>query len=134
VEVVRGDVFQAPEKHVAFAVNTEGFNDAGFAGEVAYRFWPELASIGSQDIGTVIQHHCDDGRVYSACVCHSLNEDGWMHTPELVTICLDKIETDDVIACVLMGSGFIGQIQGADVNAILKGIEKSSRKVRVYHL
>jgi hypothetical protein len=30
-----GDITQGLEKHVAFAVNTEGYNDVGLAGTIA---------------------------------------------------------------------------------------------------
>ena len=48
--------------------------------------------------------------------------------------CLDKIEVSDgeEIAVVLMGSGPVGMMQGADVEAILKGMEQSKKKLVVY--
>ena len=33
-----GDVITGSERHVAFAVNSEGHNDAGLAGNIAYQF------------------------------------------------------------------------------------------------
>jgi len=38
VDMVRGDIFETDCKYIAFAVNTEGINDAGFAGQVSRRF------------------------------------------------------------------------------------------------
>ena len=35
IETVRGNILSTPHKHIAFAVNCEGFNDAGFAGVLA---------------------------------------------------------------------------------------------------
>mgnify|MGYP001602394008 CR=1 FL=1 len=54
VNTTRGDVFQAPHKHIAFAVNTEGYNDAGFAGAVSSRYWPELANTGTKKLGDAL--------------------------------------------------------------------------------
>jgi hypothetical protein len=35
VRQVRGDIFASSQKHIAFAVSTDGFNDTGFAGQVS---------------------------------------------------------------------------------------------------
>ena len=32
VKTVQDDVFNSKAKHIAFAINVEGFNDSGFAG------------------------------------------------------------------------------------------------------
>jgi len=135
VNTTRGDVFRAPNKHIAFAVNTEGFNDAGFAGAVSSRYWPELANTGAQNLGTVLRHNANDKTFY-ALVCHSLGGNGWKKTAETVTKCLDKIEVSDdkTIAIVLMGAGMVGQIGGADVFSILGGMARSKKKVAVYTL
>lgn len=42
------NILNSGETRIAFAVNTEGFNDAGFAGVVARNYWPELANTGPQ--------------------------------------------------------------------------------------
>jgi len=39
VNMVRGNIFETPHSRIAFAVNTEGSNDAGFAGQVSSRYW-----------------------------------------------------------------------------------------------
>lgn len=59
IDRVRGDIFKAPQRHIAFAVNTQGYNDAGFAGQVAKKIWPELANTGGNDIGDILT--MDDG-------------------------------------------------------------------------
>ena len=33
VKTIQEDIFNTEAKHIAFAVNTEGYNDAGFAGQ-----------------------------------------------------------------------------------------------------
>lgn len=133
VNRVRGDVFKTPLKHIAFAVNTEGYNDSGFAGAVSSRFWPALGNTGGNTLGEVL-HHTVNGKTFHALVCHELKANGWSRTPQLVEKCLNSIPGNDEIAVVLMGSGLIGQMGGADVNAILKGMEASKKRVHVYSL
>lgn len=133
VNRVRGDIFAAPQKHIAFAVNTQGYNDAGFAGQVSGRIWPELASTGGNQLGEVLTHQ-NSTKTYYALVCHSLDSGGWNETPRVARECLDKIDSpdDEEIAVVLMGSDPIGMMQGADVDAILIEMEQSKKKLVVY--
>lgn len=133
VKRVRGDVFKTHLKHIAFAVNTEGYNDSGFAGAVSSYYWPALANTGGNTLGEVL-HHTSKGKAFHALVCHKLKANGWSQTPQLVEQCLNSIQGNEEIAVVLMGSGFVGQMGGADVNAILGGIERSSKRVHVYTL
>lgn len=135
VNTTRGDVFQSPNKHIAFAVNTEGYNDAGFAGAVSSRYWPELANTGATKLGDVISKN-GKGKTFHALVCHSLGGDGWKKTAETVTKCLDSLDVPDgeTIAIVLMGAGMVGQMGGADVFSIIGGMARSKKKVVVYTL
>jgi len=135
VDTIRGDVFQTTNKHIAFAVNTEGCNDSGFAGAVSSSYWPELANIGAKNFGDVISKN-GNGKTFHAIVCHSLDRDGWKKTAETVTKCLDSlyIPDDETIAIVLIGAGMVGQMCGADTFSILGGIARSRNKVAVYTL
>jgi hypothetical protein len=130
---VCGDIFVASQKHIAFAVNTQGYNDAGFAGQVSLRIWPKLANTGGNELGEVLTHK-NGNKTYHALVCHSLDPGGWNDTPRVVQECLDKIDSpdDEEIAVVLIGSGLEGTLRGADVEAILKGMEQSKKKLIVY--
>ncbi|TAN57315.1 hypothetical protein EPN15_04675 [Patescibacteria group bacterium] len=111
INTVRSDVFQTPDKHIVFAVNIEGFNDAGFAGVVSSLYWPELANTGPKKLGEVLSKN-GKGKIFHALVCHSLGSDGWKKTAEIVTKCLDSLDVPDneTIAIVLMGAGIVGQI------------------------
>ena len=131
---VKGNVLEAKEKHVCFAVNTEGANDAGLAGAVT-RDWPELRYVGKSKLGHVYSKEIG-GRVFHAVVCHSLGEEGWKGSPAVIRKCLDQIglEANEPVACVLFGSGMIGQLQGADQEANRKAMEDSSAKVVLYGL
>ncbi len=131
----QGDIFKSEHQHVAFAVNTEGVNDAGFAGLVARRHWPDLVLTGPQTIGAVLRKS-KAGKTYHAIVCHSLSAGGWKEAPKAIQNGLDTIETKDgeTIGVVLMGAGPIGLMQGADVNAILEAMRASKNEVTVYSL
>jgi hypothetical protein len=135
VDTVRGDIFRTSLKHIAFAVNAEGFNDAGFAGAVSSRFWPELANTGGKALGEVLSHQAG-GKTFHAMVCHELQGKGWSRTPTLVEECLNSlgVSEEEPIAVVLMGSGMIGQMGGADVLSILGGLARSRKRVAVYTL
>ncbi len=66
-----GDVVTGPERHVAFAVNSEGHNDAGLAGNIAYNYWPELASTGAIRMGEILSKDAGN-KVFHALVVHHL--------------------------------------------------------------
>jgi hypothetical protein len=135
IDLVRGDIFETSHSHIAFAINTEGFNDAGFAGQVTSRFWRQLANTGQVALGETFSKKVKD-KTFHALVVHSLMDKGWAKTPWYVEQSLNKLEVSDnaVIAIVLMGAGMVGQMGGADVLAILGGMARSKRKVAVYTL
>lgn len=135
VDMIREDVFESPHKHIAFAVNAEGFNDAGFASLVATRYWRELTQTGGNKLGETLSKQCGD-RTFHALVCHELRGSRWNFTPTFVEDCLNKLALfeDEIVAVVLMGNGPIGQMGGADVFAILGGLARSKRRVVVYTL
>lgn len=132
---VRGDILETPLRHIAFATNTEGFNDGGFAGVVSSKYWPDLVITGPKNLGEVLSYECED-KTFHALVCHSLKLRGWEKTPEAVAKCLDSlpVSDDESVAVVLMGSGEIGQMQGADVPAILDALARSRKKLVLYTL
>jgi len=134
-KTVRGDIFQSAHRHIVFAVNAEGANDAGFAGLVSSRYWPELASIGSCELGSVLTKSVDD-RTFHACVVHDFGQTGWSRAPELVEQCLNKLDVPDAeeIGIVAMGVGMIGMMSGANPQAIMEGMNRSNKKVVVYSL
>lgn len=132
IDEKKGDIFEAPCKHIAFAVNTEGINDSGFAGTVSWRWWKELAHIGPQKLGTVLSHKAD-GRTFHAIVCHSLKR-GWARSPEAIEKALNSLDVpeDEEIAIVKIGSGPVGIMSGAPTSAILEAMNRSKKKLIVY--
>lgn len=134
ISTVKGNVMEAKEKHVCFAVNTEGANDAGLAGAVT-RQWPELRYVGASPMGHVYSKKIGE-RVFHAIVCHSLGEDGWDGSPGVIRKRLDEVgfEAGEPVACVRFGAGPVGRLQGADADANLKAIDESSARVVIYDL
>lgn len=124
------DILNGGETRIAFAVNTEGINDAGFAGLVSRKYWPELANIGKCKLGTVLTK-TTDGITFYALVCHSL-KDGWNNQTEVIKKCFDSIETDESIASISIGTGFVGAFSGADFSQIKEGMELSNKKIILY--
>lgn len=129
-----GDVLRGPEAHVAFAVNTEGYNDAGLAGGISARFWPELAKTGPQRLGTVLTK-MTDSKILHALVVHSLSE-GWSDAPKHIEACFNELEvpTEEEIASVAMGAGMIGRLSGADPQENLAAMERSNKSIVLYDL
>ena len=123
------DIFKQNDKHIAFAINTEGFNYSGFAGEVARTVWPELANIGNNEIGEVLSKQVGD-TTYHALVCHSLHNGWGTNQREVIKTCFDKIDANnESINSIAIGTGFIGQLSGANVPEIVCGMLESKQKI-----
>lgn len=132
---VRGNVFTSGCRHIAFGVNAEGHNHQGFAGMVAAKYWPGLAHPGVQELGTVMTH-ITPRYTFHALVCHFAEPGGFARTPTVITTCLDAIEVPDAeeIGCVMVGGGPVGLAAGANLQAILRGMQQSRKRVAVYSL
>lgn len=124
------DILKGGETHIAFAVNTEGCNDSGFAGLISRKYWPELSNIGKCKLGTVLTKSTN-GITFYALVCHSL-ENGWHNQTETIKKCFDSIECNEPIASISIGTGMIGILSGANFNLIKKGMELSKNKIILY--
>ena len=124
------DILSQNEKRIAFAVNTEGVNDTGFAGMISNRFWPELAHIGKTKLGTVLTKKVDDVEFFALC-CHSLKE-GWNNQQEVIKDCFDAIPGDEPVASISIGTGLIGILSGANFALITAGMEASKKEIILY--
>ena len=133
-DAIPGNVFETPYKHIAFAVNTEGHNDAGFAGQVSSKI-PSFANTGGNELGDILEGFVE-GKNFYGLVCHSFGGDGWENAPNAITACLDKLNVpeDETIAVVLMGAGMIGQLSGANVKENIRAIHRSKKKCVIYNL
>lgn len=125
------DILKGGETQIAFAVNTEGCNDSGFAGLISRKYWPELANIGECKLGTVLTKTTSDGITLYALVCHSLNK-GWPNQTETIKKCFDSIDCNEPIACISIGTGLIGALSGANFAKIKKGMELSKNQIILY--
>lgn len=131
IETRRGqDIWNGGNTRIAFAANIEGYNDAGFAGSVAANYWPELADAGKCELGTVMKKEVK-GITFYALVCHSLR-DGWKMQTETIKKCFDKIDGDEPVASIAIGTGMIGILSGADFSQIKAGMEASKTKIILY--
>ena len=83
----KGDILNNCERRIAFAINTEGINDAGFAGMISRRYWPELAHIGKTELGKTLVKKVEGIEFFALC-CHSL-ENGWYDQKEIIKKCFD---------------------------------------------
>lgn len=125
-----GDILNNNETRIAFAVNTEGVNDAGFAGMISRMFWPELATIGETELGTVLTTKSNGIEFFALC-CHSLH-DGWVNQKEVIQKCFDAIPGDEPVASISIGTGMIGMLSGARFDLIKAGMEASKKEIILY--
>lgn len=125
-----GDILEGKEKRIAFAVNTEGVNDSGFAGMISRKFWPELACIGDTKLGTVLTKQVNDVEFFALC-CHSLKT-GWKNQKEVIRQCFDAIPGDEPVASISIGTGLVGILSGAVFELIREGMEASNKEIILY--
>ncbi len=132
VKTVQDNIFNSEAKHIAFAVNAEGYNDSGFAGQVSRKYWNELANCGEHEIGTVLSKTIGD-KTFHALVCHSLHGDWGENQAEIIKECFDKIPADgDPIASIAIGTGLIGKLSGANFRQIVCGMHDSTQQIMLY--
>lgn len=132
VKTVQDNIFNSEAKHIAFAVNAEGFNDSGFAGQVSRKYWNELANCGEHEIGTVLSKTIGD-KTFHALVCHSLHGDWGENQAEIIKECFDKIPADgEPIATIAIGTGLIGMLSGANFRQIVCGMHDSTQQIMLY--
>lgn len=130
INTKNGDILAGNERRVAFAVNIEGINDAGFAGMIAKKYWPELAYIGETKLGTVLIKKVDNVEFF-ALTCHSL-KNGWNNQQEVIRKCFDAIPGDEPVASISIGTGVVGVLSGADFSQIKAGMEASKKEIILY--
>ena len=132
IKTIQEDIFKTTAKHIAFAINTEGYNDAGFAGKVSSKYWNELSECGFHELGTVLSKKVGD-ITFHALVCHSL-DNGWGdNQAEIIKECFDKIPSNgEPVATIAIGTGFVGIMSGADFRQIVYGMHDSKQKIMLH--
>ena len=130
IKTTSGDILKGNETRIAFAINTEGVNDSGFAGMISRRFCPELAYIGETQLGTVLTKEVDGVEFFALC-CHSL-KNGWNNQKEVITKCFDAIPGDKPVASIAIGTGLVGVLSGANFALIKAGMEASKKEIILY--
>lgn len=131
IKTKNGDILKGNEKRIAFAVNTDGENNGGFAGMISRRFWPELAHIGETKLGTVLTKKVGGIEFFALC-CHSLKKEGWNNQEEVIKECFDAIPGDEPVASISIGTGPIGVRSGANFDMIKAGMEASKKEIILY--
>ena len=132
VKTVQDNVFNTEAKHIAFAVNTEGYNDAGFAGQVARKYWKEIANCGEHELGTIFSKTIGD-KTFHALVCHSLNNGWGDNQREIIKECFDKIPANgEPVATIAIGTGLVGALSGADFRQIVCGMHDSKQNIYLH--
>lgn len=129
IKTIQEDIFKSNAKHIAFAINTEGYNDSGFAGQISSLYWNELENCGQHEIGTVLSKTIKD-KTFHALVCHSLKEGWGENQAKIIQKCFDKISANkEPIATIAIGTGLIGMLSGANFKQIVYGMHTSRQKI-----
>lgn len=132
IKAIQDDVFNTDAKHIAFAINKEGINDAGFSGQVTTRYWGELTNCGVHEIGTIFSKQVGD-KTFHAMVCHSLKSGWGENQAQIIKECFDKIPANgETIATVAIGDGIVGMFTGADFRQIVCGMHESKQQITLY--
>ena len=127
-----GDIFTTKDKHIIFALNTDGLNDSGFAGVVAKkRGFTEILNTGGNQLGEVL-HKTIDGITYWGIVCHSLKLNGWSKSPEIIRKALDEMPFEDDASIVSIGSGLVGLFQGAPWKEIEQSFKDCNKRLTLW--
>jgi len=132
-DFIRGDILDAPEIHVAFAIKAEGRNTTGLAQQVSTYYWHQLEHISNQRLGEVLTHK-DEDKTFHALVCYSDRPKGWEHTAQYVEQCLELVIVPkyEPIAIALMGADIASHLRGVHVYDILGAIARSPKRFVVY--
>lgn len=140
VQEIRGDVLKSSAGRILFAINAEGYNDAGFAGLVASRHWPALESFGATALGTVWTHRVGR-RHFHAVTIHALGGEGWAGSPAHLATALDALskgltpaQRQETIAAVRMGAGPVGRAMRAPAEALMTVLADSPLCFEVWSL
>lgn len=130
VNSINENVFNTKASHIVFAINKEGYNDAGFAGAVVAQGWKEIENCGKHEIGTVLSKTIGD-KTFHGIVCHSLNEGWGDNQVETIKNCFNNIPVDDdePISSIAIGTGFVGRLSGANFKKIVRGMHESNKTV-----
>lgn len=135
-ELIRGDIFSTPDKHIIFAVNVAGDNSDGFASLVAERYWPELIDTGGNKLGEVLVHTSQDKTFY-AIVCHSFHyKTGWADAPAIIEKAINDMSfpESEEASIVMIGTGYTGMQLGAPTKEIAEVMKRCNKTLNVYSL
>ena len=128
-----GDIFTTDDKHVIFALNTEGVNDCGFADQVAIRGFEEILSTGGNKLGEVLDKEIN-GITYHGIVCYS-RHNGWEGPPEIILKAINNMKFDGKASILpICCSGFIAIVKKAPVSDIFKAFEDSNKELTIWSM
>lgn len=152
LDIINDDILDTAHPVIVFAINYEGYNDAGFAGMLSREFWPELANAGRTEPGHILTReveHRGGSRHLCGIACHSLHEGKW--DVEEIRLGLDRLATEHVRcdmsiedardereelpAAVWMGHGIVGALSGGKSlpGLTMAGMARSLCPLSVYY-
>lgn len=129
---IRGNIFETKDIHIIFALNTEGHNDGGFAGQVAQSFFPEIENTGGNKLGEVLKKTVK-GKTFYGIVCHSLLN-GWGNSDQIILKALNDMHFSESASIVSIGGGMIGTMSGSPIKKIQSALEECNKNLTVYFL
>lgn len=132
VRAVQSNILDSDAKHIVFAINKEGYNDTGFAGEISKEYWEGLQKYSSDRFGKVFSKTIGDKTFY-AIVCYSIDE-GWPdNTREIIKESFDKIQSNgEPIDTIPIGTRYTEKLTGADFKEIVNGMQDSKQEIYLH--
>jgi len=127
----RGNILCNCERRIAFPINIEGVMSSDFESLISRRYWPELAKVGKNALGTIFSKKVEGIEFFALC-CYSLHN-GWFDQEGTITKCFDAIPGDERVASTAIGTSFFDIHSGANVDLIQAGMQASNKKIILYY-
>lgn len=133
IQELCGDIRTTTHKHVVFALNKEGFNNSGFAAQIAKDGFQEILKTEKKEFGDYITKTID-GINYWGIVCYSKKKNGWDNSPKAILETLNKLPfNEENVSILAIGSSISELSQGAPWNKIHKALEMCNINLTIWH-
>lgn len=122
-------IFEDSPKHVAFAINTDGYDNAGLGKLILENVWPDLYKNENFEIGDVKSKEIEN-IIFHAMVTYSLDKELEDNHGIIIKECLDKIKTEGApIHVGAIGTSFVGKSKGVNFNNVICGMMDSDKNI-----
>lgn len=125
-----GNILSCSQKHIAFAINTEGLNKSKIAKQVMEIGFHEINDRTFYPMESIITKKIDH-KTYYGLVCYSTRT-GFYNQTQIIKNCLNKIQTEEDIAIVEIGDDNFEKSLGANKIELKMGMQHSNKNLVLY--